>query len=199
MIGFEQAAQARLRVSFWLTFAYNGVSMRKEIVLAVVLGLALGLFITYGVYTARNSLTQPKVQPSPTPSAANSTDQTVGTLVVHNPADEHIQKETETLVSGNTIPNSIVVVIVQDQEYITTADSAGAFTVRAPLKGGANLIIVHAFDENGKETTVERTVIVVDESLGLAADSVATASASPASSPKTTTSPKPSPKVSPTP
>lgn len=173
--------------------------MRKEIILAVIMGLSLGLFITYGVYTARNSLSQPKVSASPTPSANLDTTQVDSTLVIHSPEDERIQTEKSVLVSGNTIAGSLVVVLLDDQEHITTADNTGAFSRQLTLKGGANLISIHALDQNGQLTTVERTVIVADASLEAASSSTSSANTSPSPTPKASSSPKISPKPSPKP
>ena len=47
--------------------------MRKEVLLAIFIGLGLGLFITYGVYQARLSLNNPDPKPSINGAAARLT------------------------------------------------------------------------------------------------------------------------------
>lgn len=139
--------------------------MRKEIVLAIVIGLAVGLILTYGFYLARTALQrdpsnnlnqQALTSPSPDPSGN-------GVLSVISPVDESVQSSSSVTITGATIVNSFVVIFVNDEEFITTADESGNFSIEAELEDGSNVITVHAIDEDGKQTTVERTVIVVEE------------------------------------
>lgn len=136
--------------------------MRKEILLAIVIGLFVGLILTYGIYVAQTALrrtpsndTQSQtLNASPEPSAG-------GNLTILSPIDETVQTSQKVTVAGTTIVNSFVVIFINDEEHITTADASGNFSIEADLELGSNIITVHAIDEDGQETTVERTVIVV--------------------------------------
>ncbi len=134
--------------------------MRKEVLAAVIIGLSLGLFITYGFYRVRSTLTETTITdlqttPSPSPEAPVPTN-----LALHSPEDGTIQTETTLTVAGATIPNALVVVFVNDADMITTADETGNFAVESTLKQGSNTIAVHVVDENGDTTVEERVVIV---------------------------------------
>lgn len=132
--------------------------MKKEVVLAIIIGLGLGLVITYGVYRARTSLLGSSVtsnqsaQASPTPSGQT-------TLVVNAPLDESIQSTSDVTIAGTTTPNSFVVTILNDNQTITTADESGNFSVEEELEEGANIMLVFSVDEDGNTTETERTVI----------------------------------------
>lgn len=155
--------------------------MKKEMFISVVVGLVFGLIITYGVYTARRSLTQSKNTASlhPSPQASVNPSAT-GSLVIHSPEDETVQAETELTVTGTTQPNVMVIVFFNDDEQITTADDTGHFSVEGELEAGGNVIEIQAINEDGQVTVVERTVVVSPqfiESLSTDDDETATDSA----------------------
>ncbi len=136
--------------------------MKKEIVIAILIGLSLGLFITYGIYQARTGISQPRNTRDKTVS---EDQQFAGELVLNTPIDEAVQNDTSLTVSGTTIPNSFVVVFVNNEEVITSSDDSGNFSVEVELEEGANIISVHVVDEDGRSISIEKTVVVSDETL----------------------------------
>lgn len=140
--------------------------MKKEILLAIIVGLSIGLFITFGVYQARVSTNKRKsdqeIAAKLTPSAGEEFN---GELMLNTPKDEIIQTEKTTTVSGVTWANSFVVVLVKNDETIITSDGSGNFTTEVNLEDGSNLITVIALDEDGHNLSEERTIIVSDVSL----------------------------------
>lgn len=137
--------------------------MRKEILLAIVIGLLVGLVLTYGIYLARTALRHPNNTELQTQSTLTASPEpsTLGTLTIVNPSDELVQTEQDLTIAGTTIANSFVIIFVNNEETITTADSSGNFSIEAELEVGSNIITVIAVDEDGKESTAERTVIVI--------------------------------------
>jgi hypothetical protein len=139
--------------------------MKKEILIAIVLGLLVGLLITYSLYRSRNLVSDEQSQSlenitSPTPEIEN-----LSNLVLLSPEDEIIVGEAEINVSGNTDPNNFVVILVNEEENLTTADDTGAFSIAVELEAGSNLISVYTLDEDGKTTTEERVVVFSTKSL----------------------------------
>ncbi|MFZ5376771.1 MAG: hypothetical protein ACOZAN_03855 [Patescibacteria group bacterium] len=134
--------------------------MRKEVVIAVLIGLIMGLVITFGVYQSRTATTE--INPKPgiaitedsTASAANSQQ-----LMISSPEDESVTTEKTISVTGTTLPQNFVVILVNNEPYITTSDDSGNFSVEVSLKQISNVIIVHAIQENGSTSTEERVVI----------------------------------------
>ncbi|MDQ3008107.1 MAG: hypothetical protein M3Q81_00755 [bacterium] len=154
--------------------------MRKEIILAIIIGLSLGLLLTFGIYRAGSSLTRRKTTPdvaqnlvAPSPTAA------ANPLTIISPEDEIVQTARETTVAGATAANSYIVIFVNDEEYISSADSSGNFSVKVDLELGSNILITHALDEAGVETVEERTLIVSAD----AATASPSASVAPTASP----------------
>jgi hypothetical protein len=139
--------------------------MKKEILIAILLGLSLGLFITYGLYRTRNAANDNQALNVEDTLSSSPEIEALSTLVLHFPDDESIVDEAEIPIAGDTEPNNFVVIFVNKQEYITTADSTGAFSISAELEAGSNVIVVHSLDEDGNETVEERVVIFTTQPL----------------------------------
>ncbi len=141
--------------------------MKKEMIISVLVGLIFGLIIVYGVYTAQNSLSKPdqttqKLEASPTTEEEHELD---GNLSLHSPEDESIVSESTMTIAGTTIAHSYVVIFINDDESITTADESGNFSIEGELELGSNIIEVHVVDEDGNIIVKERTVIYTTKPL----------------------------------
>ncbi len=137
--------------------------MRKEILLAVFVGITLGLMITFGIYqnsennkTGQNSNTDQLINnPISTESAIIQDPQ----LVINSPEEELLTNEEELIVSGSGNPDSFVVILVNDVESISNTDESGNFSVKVKLIPGGNLIEINSIDEDGKQISKQRTVV----------------------------------------
>jgi hypothetical protein len=142
--------------------------MKKEMIISILVGLIFGLIITYGVYRAKTSLSQPPspeplfTSPSPTPGL------NTGMLVLISPEDETVQDSAEIAVTGTAPANSHIIVFINDVEYITTADETDHFSITGKLESGSNVIAVHAINEQGETAIEERTVIMSTADLNSA-------------------------------
>lgn len=155
--------------------------MKKEMLLAIFIGLGLGLLLTYGFYLARNTLSAPTpsttTQSAPEGSASPSPSAN-STLALVSPEDEVVLTDTKVTVAGTTIPNAQVVIFVNNEESLTTADASGNFSSQRDLQFGSNVITVYSVDTSGNTTTVERTVVVADP------EALTTQTASPSATPR---------------
>lgn len=150
--------------------------MKKELLLAVLIGLAVGLVIVFGVYrtrillTPKNQTTNLDASPSPEASA-----DILSNLVIHSPLDESIQESPDVTIAGTTNHNEFVVILVNDQDFVTTADDSGNFSISTTLEAGSNIIQVKSINEDGQVTTKELTVIYTTKPLIESADASASA------------------------
>lgn len=136
--------------------------MRKEVLIAIIIGFALGLVITFGIWTANKALkeTAPKKEapeefveeqiPTPTPTQL---------LVITSPEDNSISNKEKIEVSGKTFPQAVVVVLYEEGEKIIETDEEGNFNTEIALVGGANEITVTAYDKDGNEVSKSLTVV----------------------------------------
>ncbi|MBD3279588.1 MAG: hypothetical protein GF390_02650 [Candidatus Pacebacteria bacterium] len=138
--------------------------MKKEALIAIFIGVALGLLITFGAYqlkkTDQNNTINPDLATtaSPTPTIDISKN-----LSLSNPLDNVIQSQRTITVSGNTLANNYVVVFVGNQEEIITADETGNFSTEVDLEVGSNVITVITINEDGNTVKLEKTIIVTDK------------------------------------
>jgi len=135
--------------------------MKKEVLLAIIIGFGLGLVITFGIWQANKALKQvaPKqalppsqVQekekaPSPTPPPPQIS------LTITSPEDNSIINKEKIDISGKTSSKATVVITYEEGEKIIEADENGNFTSEITLVGGANEITVSAYDEKGNEAS----------------------------------------------
>lgn len=135
--------------------------MKKEVVFAVLIGLIMGLIITYGVYRVQTSFKKGTTEVLGTPSPTPDSD-SASIISLHSPEDGIVQSESTTTVTGTTIANAFIVVFVNNAEIITTADETGNFSVAIDLEPGPNVIKVHVVDESGNTYIQERLVVVSD-------------------------------------
>jgi hypothetical protein len=140
--------------------------MKKEIVIAILIGLSLGLFITYGVYQAKTGISKKADQDQKTLALTPAPDQEFsGELILNSPEDEIVQSEKTTSVSGTTLPNSFIIILVGNNEKITSSDESGNFSVEVELEDDVNIITTVVLDENGRSITDTKTIIVSDDPL----------------------------------
>lgn len=128
--------------------------MRKEVLLAILFGFAIGLVITFGIYTANKSLKKNQTKeafqvspdrqeitpaPSPTP------------LTIYQPADNALLDDDVVTVEGKTFANAVVALTAEEDEYLITADESGGFSQDVDLIGGVNKIRIKSVGPDGQE------------------------------------------------
>lgn len=167
--------------------------MKKEIAVAIFIGLLLGLVVTFGIYIAR-SAAGPSVEKSasllasstPGVSASDSPNAN-SSLVLSSPEDGSITTNKEVQVSGTTQPNSFIFIFYGTEYKMERADSTGNFSTKVTSKTGPVIIIVRALDLAGNVVEEERALFIGNPEEMTSSANIASASASP--------SPKVTPKV----
>ncbi|MCD8485072.1 hypothetical protein LRY65_02065 [Candidatus Woesebacteria bacterium] len=159
-------------------------AMRKEIILAIIVGVIVGLAITFGIYTVRQQifrnqtpetiqesrLNEDNVAPTPTPTT---------TLSIQQPEQDFLTSEDTVQVVGRALPNSYIVILASDEEYITTADQDGDFSQEVSLALGGNKLTIHAITSSGEKEIIVRNVVYSTVDLD-------NQNASPSATPETT-------------
>jgi len=139
--------------------------MRKEVFIAIAIGFALGLVITFGIWTANKALkeTAPKKEETALPKQVTEEQLPTPTpqslLVITSPEDNSISSKEKIEVSGKTTSEATVVILYQEGEKIIEANSEGIFSSEITLVGGSNEITVSTYDDQGNE--ISKTITVV--------------------------------------
>lgn len=138
--------------------------MKKEVIIAIILGFGLGLVITFGIWKANQSL-QNRPQPTPTPQAL-PTPETTPTpaeagfkLKISEPEDNTLSDQEEITLAGETLPEAVIVIFSEEGEKIIEADDEGFFETEITLTAGANQILIKAFDQEGNQAEKELNLV----------------------------------------
>jgi hypothetical protein len=140
--------------------------MKKEVIIAIVLGFGLGLVITFGIWSTYQNIQKTTATPTPTiiPTTTESVSEeptpitTKLEISVDSPANNSIFSNEEILLSGSVTKESVIVVFYEEGEKIIETDNK-KFETEISLVGGANRIRIKAFDEDDNET--EKTIEVI--------------------------------------
>lgn len=163
--------------------------MKKELSIAIIVGLFFGLLITVAVFRARSVISRDPPdqlsnitalpvgsdEPTTTPEPPEQTDSTV--LKITEPDDETLTTDTTVRISGSSIPNTAIVLLTKEKEFVTSADTVGNFSLVIPLLRGGNVMRIRALPDG--QSMVEATRVVVS----LPPNSESTDSASPSAIP----------------
>lgn len=136
--------------------------MRKEVLLAILIGAGLGLLITFAVYQSRRSVSEAQKDQVQEVLNNHGDNEEVDNsqLAITSPEDNLIVDSQRLIVSGNTQINNFVVIFVNNEEVITNADESGNFSKEVRLNQGANVLVIYAINQDGLVCQNTRTVIV---------------------------------------
>ncbi len=143
------------------------INMKKEVIIAILIGFGIGLLITLGIHATRkqeNTSLNPASQVVPTP--APDTEHHI-TLV--SPLENSVQTSETVLVKGQTTPDSTMVLETEKTHQIKIADVSGFFEAEFPLITGPNQISITSYSPNGTiaNQTLETTYVPEDDSSAL--------------------------------
>jgi len=130
--------------------------VRKEVLFAIILGIILGGVIIYGIQIANKSVNEPAATITPTPTSA---EPAVSSLSITSPRDHSVSPTNSLTITGIAKPNSQVLVVNDEDEFMTSADAAGIFSGKIDLTGGENIITVSSLSPDQNLETVELTII----------------------------------------
>lgn len=164
--------------------------MHKETLIAVIIGLILGLSVTYTVYRLKVSVTKPDntdvtVLATPSPSAPEE----VAALSITTPVDGVIQEDTTLAVKGVAKNAMAVLVFLGGNIQVVTPELDGSFQTDLKLSSGPNIISFISVDKEGQSAEILRSVFVSDL-YAIAPASATNVTASAAAAPQATSSTK---------
>ena len=137
--------------------------MRKEVLIAVILGFTIGIIIAYGAYTANKAVKQAKVNsPSPSQTSSNTASplpSSAFSLIINEPENNLVLAEKQATVSGQTEPKAVVAVLSEEDEKLLVADNKGLFSTTINLIAGLNEIKITSINSLGEEK--EQTLNII--------------------------------------
>jgi|SRR3989344_2150615 len=161
--------------------------MRKEIIVAVVVGIGVGVAIAFGIWRANSALTTTNPPVIPQLLSEETPEQSPEELKVNfsQPEQNEVIVENPVTIAGITKPLSWVAISGQDEDYAIHTGNDGSFSQEIELSSGVNQIIVAAVTAGGAKAEEIRSVVFSTEFAKEIADSPST----PTTSPETTSPP----------
>lgn len=137
---------------------------RKEITIAVIIGLLIGVVVVFGIVRARSALNNLNPQDlslsnkkSTSPKESANPNQELY-LTLETP-DNQVLTSPELTVQGSTLPGTYIVILDESAEHIIIPNDVGSFSQTISLVAGANTIKVTVYQSNG--TSKEQTLNAV--------------------------------------
>ena len=126
-------------------------TMKKEVIIAILIGFGIGLLITLGIHTTRskdNETLNPSASISPTPALDAQHH-----ISIVSPLENAVQSSEDLLIKGQTTPDSMVILETEKSHQIKIADESGFFEADYTLVAGPNLINITSYHPSGTTAT----------------------------------------------
>lgn len=142
--------------------------MRKEVIVAIVLGSLIGIAVAFGVWRANVALQQQREQETVVSGieqalGSPTEDQEADGLIVIEPEDGSVVNKATITVSGKTDPEAVITLLYNEAETILTSEKDGSFQTEIELTGGPNEIKVISFNAQGDRREKILTVVFSTE------------------------------------
>ncbi len=136
--------------------------MRKEVLVAILLGCAVGAVVAFGLWRANKALQEKPQQFIQNQTPKNKEPQP-DSLVVASPEKDIVVSEAKVNVEGTTKSESLVTISTAKQDVVVEANAKGEFSAEIELDAGANLIKVVSVDKEGNKEEIELAVVYSTE------------------------------------
>lgn len=138
------------------------MQVKKEISVAIFIGLIICGLIIGGMYRAKTALDAHRTRTSPRPSAkvvATAEQNDALPLKITSPADNSVVDVAQIELSGTTAPNTYITILTEKNEYIIVPSDLGDFSQTITLVKGANTIDVTVYTPTGDKTEAKLSVV----------------------------------------
>jgi hypothetical protein len=136
----------------------------KEAVIAIGLGIAVGVVVAYGVWTANKALKKAELI-SPTLSTGEQTEAgliatptPVTKLEIEEPKPDMLTDTSLVTIAGKAPAGSVVIISGEDSDQVVKATNEGVFSGEVELIKGVNDIMVAAIESNGNKQAQSLTI-----------------------------------------
>jgi hypothetical protein len=130
--------------------------MRKEQIIAVVLGSLIGVVVAFGIW--RFVKGKPQSQSPENTQVQENKTASVDELSIVSPTDSTVSRNSNLTIAGFAPPNSVVSSNAS-QSSIVLVDPSGEFEIKAELAAGINRLKVWSFEKDG--LVQEKELVVV--------------------------------------
>lgn len=133
---------------------------RKEITVAIFIGLTIGLIVFGGILRARTAIVnKAESSPSPSPLASGAKQVNPRLPLTLETKDNQVVSVPNLTIVGKTSPEAYIIILGEKSEHIIVPSELGNFSQEIDLTTGANTIIIKAYLEDGTLTESVLTAV----------------------------------------
>jgi len=133
--------------------------MRKEVIIAIIIGFFLGLVLAFGFWTANQAVKDKKIEQTVKVSNSTPSPSPVASFSIDSPENNLVSDKNKIQVSGKTNPLAVIVAYSEDNQNFTTADESGFFSLNVDLVKGSNIYTIKSVDSNDNVKQKELTIV----------------------------------------
>ncbi|KKR30830.1 hypothetical protein A2715_01875 [Candidatus Woesebacteria bacterium RIFCSPHIGHO2_01_FULL_39_32] len=138
--------------------------MRKEILIAIVVGVGVGIAVAFGIWRANSALKTnlpelPSLLQKQSPTEVPSEFK----ITLSQPEQNDVISESPVTVAGITKPASTIVILGETEDYVLETDNQGSFSQEVELTSGVNQILIAAYDAASENTQSKLTIVYSSE------------------------------------
>lgn len=143
---------------------------RKEVTLAVTIGLIIALIIAGGIYRAKTAiegfdpqslLNRDRSTQQPNPEE----NQDKKLFVELDTPDNSVTDAAPFTISGRTLPDTYIAITTEANDYLIVPNDLGTFSQVVNLIRGANAITVTVFTSSGEKVEASLSVVYTTAEL----------------------------------
>jgi hypothetical protein len=126
--------------------------MRKEVIIAILIGFTIGIIVTFGIKIAQQSLDRRhESRNSPELDSQRALAmESAHTLSVTTPLAHTIHRQDSVEITGITTPGSFISLVTSKSEAVAMADKLGNFNGVVDIALGANIVTINSFNQTGE-------------------------------------------------
>lgn len=163
----DQLEKSSLRAVQEAALPKSSIMKKVLLVIFIILLLILLAGLAYAGWSYydlnyRNRSSQKLDSPITEPITKNPASLTIE---LEQPEDNLLSFQSSIIVSGNTRPNSYIMITSESEDVVIQSKSDGSFSTILNLTEGVNQLKVVVFDETGDQRTSERTIYYSEEKI----------------------------------
>ncbi len=136
--------------------------MKKEVLIAILIGIGVSLLVTAGYLFWQNQKTQnlPILSPLSDKSTSQPASSGIsGSLTIISPLDESFTNEPKTKILGSAPPQTWILILTEKGEKLVQTNNEGNFETEVSLVSGENQLEFKCFDQN--QEIAQKTITIV--------------------------------------
>jgi len=133
--------------------------MRKEVIIAIIIGFFLGLVLAFGFWTANQAVKDKKTEQTVKVSNSTPSPSPVASFSIDSPENNLVSDKNKIQVSGKTTSMAVIIAYSEDNQSFTTADENGFFSMNVDLVKGSNIYTIKSVDSNDNVKQKELTLV----------------------------------------